>query len=94
MTADWCMPGILHQNQLMRFFLSHSRGMTIEGYVPMSTEERDAAMDLAPSRPAAKQWLQSHRAHEPYISRVENYLYRGVYVTFRCSCGETIDVMI
>lgn len=78
----------------MRFFLSHSRGMTIEGYVPMSTEERDAVTELAPTRPAAKQWLQAHEGHTTRISRVESYLNRGVYVTFCCACGETIDVMV
>lgn len=68
--------------------------MTIEGYVPMSTEERDAAMALAPSRPAAKRWLEAHKGHETRIARVENYLNRGVYGTFRCSCGSTEDVLV
>jgi hypothetical protein len=68
--------------------------MTSEGFAPMCREEIEACLALASSKVTAHQWTNDHSPHTLREPVVENLIFKGVRVTFRCSCGETLEAWI
>jgi hypothetical protein len=68
--------------------------MDHQGYAPMTREEIEACHALATKRSAYLLWTNDHGPHGMSTPAVENLVFKGVRVTFQCTCGSACEVWI